>query len=304
MGQRFEGRNLDDALGVAASALGVERFQLEYHVVVEKRGFLGGTKRVVIEASVDEGRQPVSNESRDAGMLARSGFDAQSGESAPAAPASPARSRRDGGGRGRDGEGRGRGRSERGGRGGRDRDRDRAPREKRPRSVSSEPAPEQGEQSGRAQKVAEWCSRLVELAGFDLEVRTFEEEENRLTVRFYGGDVDLLTERGGSLLDSIQVLATKSFSEKEGGLEIECDASGFKEQRADDLERRAREFADEVRENGGERVFPPMSPVERRLVHVALAEDPDVETSSRGEGFLKRVVVRPRRSGEDVGDAG
>lgn len=301
MAQRFEGKNLDDALGVAAAALGVERFQLEYHVVVEKRGFLGGTKRVVIEASVDEGRQPESNESRDAGMLARSGFDAQTGEPVAAPPpARSARSRTEAGGRdrgrGRGGEGRGRGRSDRS-RGGRDRES--APGVRRQKGAPSEPAPEQGPQTEKAQKVGEWCSRLVDLAGFDLEIRTFEEAENRVTVRFYGGDVALLTERGGSLLDSMQVLATKSFSDKEGGLELEFDASGFKDQRADELERRARELADEVREDGRERVFPPMSPVERRLVHMALAEDGDVETSSRGDGFLKRVVVRPRPAATD-----
>ena len=43
-------------------------------------------------------------------------------------------------------------------------------------------------------------------------------------------------------------------------------------------------------------LLPPLSPGERRLVHLALAEDPDVETESEGDGFLKRVAVRPRAS--------
>src|SRR5437667_6706139 len=50
MSQRFEGKNLDDALTAATQAFGVERFQLTYHVLLERRGFLGGVKRVVIEA--------------------------------------------------------------------------------------------------------------------------------------------------------------------------------------------------------------------------------------------------------------
>ena len=48
MSQRFEGHNLEDALQAASHTLGVERWQLTYHVVLEKRGFLGGMKRVVI----------------------------------------------------------------------------------------------------------------------------------------------------------------------------------------------------------------------------------------------------------------
>src|SRR5687767_9517951 len=53
MSQRFEGRNLEDALQQAAQTLGVERWQLTYHVLLEKRGFLGGMKRVVLEAEVN-----------------------------------------------------------------------------------------------------------------------------------------------------------------------------------------------------------------------------------------------------------
>ena len=41
-------------------------------------------------------------------------------------------------------------------------------------------------------------------------------------------------------------------------------------------------------------LLPPLSPGERRLVHLALAQDPEVETESEGDGFLKRVAVRPR----------
>src|SRR5438128_11388209 len=53
MAQRFEGKNLEEALNSAAETFGVQRFQLTYHVLLEKRGFLGGMKRVVIEAEVN-----------------------------------------------------------------------------------------------------------------------------------------------------------------------------------------------------------------------------------------------------------
>lgn len=299
MGQKFEGRNLDEAIGAAASALGVERYQLEYHVVVEKRGFLGGTKRVVIDAVVDEGKQPESNESRDAAMLARSEFDAgiaAMGDEAPSSRRGEERS-------GRGGRSHGRGRGGRpGDRGGRDSQRGgerpaRRPQERRRSAEPAEPAPDQGTQSEQAAAVAEWCRRVIDLGGFELEVRTQDGADRRVSVMFYGADLDLLTERGGSLLDSLQVLATKSFGEKFPDLELEFDALGFKERRAQELEAKARAFGDAVRSGGGEKVFPPMGPAERRIVHMTLADDADVETESRGDGFLKRVVVRRRRQG-------
>src|SRR2546423_15720450 len=55
MAQRFEGKNLEEALNAAAQTFSVERYQLTYHVLLEKRGFLGGMKRVVIEAEVNMG---------------------------------------------------------------------------------------------------------------------------------------------------------------------------------------------------------------------------------------------------------
>ena len=59
------------------------------------------------------------------------------------------------------------------------------------------------------------------------------------------------------------------------------------------LEQQAKKLADQVREDATERALPAMSPVERRIVHIALREDEDVETYSRGDGFYKRVVVTP-----------
>src|SRR5258706_26794 len=92
MAQRFEGKNLDEALTMASEAFGVERVQLTYHVVLEKRGFLGGFKRIVVEAEVNEAAvaQPAQ----------------QPSSSTPGAPAR----RGGGGGRGRGDRGRGRGR--------------------------------------------------------------------------------------------------------------------------------------------------------------------------------------------------
>src|SRR5258708_8421959 len=73
MPQRFEGRNLDDALTAAAQHVGVGGWQLTYSVLLEKRGFLGGVKRVVLEADINEAAtqpaaSPVSAPAATAGV--------------------------------------------------------------------------------------------------------------------------------------------------------------------------------------------------------------------------------------------
>jgi spoIIIJ-associated protein len=284
MSQRFEGKNLDDALTNASQALGVERYQLTYHVLLEKRGFLGGVKRIVIEAEINEAAvaQP---------------------QQQPAAPPPPAagppsarRERPPRGGRGGAGGGRGR-RDNRGGGGGGGRRRrfhdDDDELELQPGDFEEHldvVVPEQGPESESAKMVREWCERVIALARLALEVRT-EENETQIVVRLYGRDTRRLTEQHGELLDALQVLANKTFVARKVEKDIELDSGAFKGRRIEHLEQTAREVADRVRRDGREELLPAMTPIERRIVHLALADDADVATESRGEGFYKRVAI-------------
>lgn len=290
MSQRFEGRNLDEALQHAVETLGVDRWQLTYHVVLEKRGFLGGMKRIVIEAEVNREAAPPAEP-----------------PSAPQ-PSGVSRARGDRGERGgrRGGEKRGgagrereRGRGRRGGDERRGGDRERRERG-RPQSMNPRDfetflgdVPAQGAESDAARAVREWCETLIRVARFDLVVRT-EESDDRITVRLYGDDGSLLVDRHGELLDAIQVIVNKALVGRGTEKDIELNCEQFKERRIEDLERRARELADRVRRDGGEQILPAMTPIERRIIHLALHDDAEVTTESRGEGFYKRVAIIPR----------
>jgi spoIIIJ-associated protein len=296
MSQRFEGRNLEEALQNAAQTLGVERWQLTYHVLLEKRGFLGGMKRIVVEADVNtEAPAPAAPAAPAAPPPA---YDARP----PRAERGPRASQgfgggggggsRDRGGRGGGGGGRGRGRGgERGGG-----ERDRGPRREL-RTGDFETflgdLPEQTPESPAAKIVRDWIEGVAFLAKFDVVLRT-EENETQILVRLYGADSGRLTDRNGELLDAIQVLANKALVGRKVEKEIELDSEEFKSAREQDLVKRAQEIADRVREDGREQLLPPMSPIERRIVHIALRDDADVTTDSRGEGFFKRVAIIPR----------
>ena len=79
-------------------------------------------------------------------------------------------------------------------------------------------------------------------------------------------------------------------------LAIEFDCDAFKERRVGELEQKAHETAERVRKDGREQLLPAMTPIERRIVHLALADATDVATESRGEGFYKRVAIVKRAS--------
>ena len=291
MAQRFEGRNLDEALDAASKGLGVERYQVSYGVVLEKRGFLGGTKRVVIEATINESAQPDPMQQQQP-VAARPSFDAPRRSSGGGGERRPRRDRGESRGRGRDG--RREGRDSRGPR--REERQDRPAYDVRPPSGPID-APLQGEQSAEAAAVAKWFMDLIDRAEFDLAVRTSEKEE-AIEIRLYGEDTEKLLDRGGELLDSIQVISNKSLVGKATNKLIEVDCGDFKQHRVEELERKARELAEQVRANGGEQLLPAMTPIERRIVHMALRDDEAVETESRGDGFYKRIAIIPKRSVE------
>lgn len=283
MAQQFEGRNIEEAVTVAAESLGVERYRLLYHVVLEKRGFLGGMKRVVIEAEVND---EVAQASRQVQASAL-----------PPAP-SPRRDRgpapRERGGSPRESRGgRGRGRGERSGN-----ERDARPRS-RPRDDDEpdfviEEAPPQGPESEAAAAARQWCEEAVRLASFDMQLRTVENDE-QIHVKLYGPDTRLMLERHGELLDALQVLANKALVGRKLEKDIELDCSAFKERRMQALGEQARASAERVRRDGREQLLPAMSPIERRIVHIALQNDEAVMTESRGDGFYKRVAIKPRQ---------
>jgi len=113
-----------------------------------------------------------------------------------------------------------------------------------------------------------------------------------------GADLRFLTASGGRGLDALQYLSNRVLNRRlSSHLPVHLDCDGFKERRAHKLQERAEEAADEALRRGAPVTLGPLTPAARREIHLALADDPGVETNSDGDGFLKRIVIRPRRRG-------
>jgi spoIIIJ-associated protein len=76
---------------------------------------------------------------------------------------------------------------------------------------------------------------------------------------------------------------------------VHLDAEGFREHRREILTELANRSAERVKRSGRKILLDPMAPSERRMIHLALTSDAEVETRSEGEGFFKRVAILPRR---------
>ena len=136
-------------------------------------------------------------------------------------------------------------------------------------------------------------TELLSAAGLLLEIRRREASGDEILFELMGDDAEPLLANQGEGLTGLEVLVGRIASKRIGQpVHPRLDAEGFRAQRKGALEDLAAQSAAEVRRTRRPQLLPPLSPWERRLVHLALAEDPDVETESEGDGFLKRVEVR------------
>ena len=158
-----------------------------------------------------------------------------------------------------------------------------------PRRAASEPA-----SGDEAEMVRTWIADIAQGIGLEATVEV-RREGDRLVAEISGPDRGRLSANHGELLAAIQYLVGKVVARRfPGGPRIDVDAGGFRDKRARELEALAQKTADAVRKSGKRALLPPLPPAERRHVHMALAEDPDVATESEGDGFKKRVAVFPK----------
>jgi len=139
-----------------------------------------------------------------------------------------------------------------------------------------------------------FMSEASRAGGLDITAR-LHEAEDALEGELDGADVGLLTASGGRGLDALQYLCNRVLNRRlYDHLPVHLDSDGFKSRRAVKLQERAEAAADEVLRRGASVTLGPLTPAARREIHLALADDPGVETESDGDGFLKRIVIRPR----------
>jgi spoIIIJ-associated protein len=149
---------------------------------------------------------------------------------------------------------------------------------------------EEGDAAGKARELVE---RIAAGIGADV-VASVREHEGGVTVSCSGADVALFIGKHGQTIDAIQYLANAIARAEGSQHEVIVDAAGYRARRTATLETLARRTAERASATGRRMEMEPMTPVERKIVHEALKEDPEVETASEGSEPNRFVVVFPR----------
>lgn len=137
---------------------------------------------------------------------------------------------------------------------------------------------------------------LLEKLDIKAKVAIEKDEQESWHVKIETEDSGLLIGYHGETLNSLQLMLNLMFAKAIGSFErVIVHVGDYREKRREYLEDLAQRKAELVEQTGQEEVLPPMSSFERRLIHVALAENKNVTTESIGEDSDRRLVIKPKK---------
>jgi len=152
-------------------------------------------------------------------------------------------------------------------------------------------APEVSDVARVAKEVLE---KLMEAMGIDGEVEAVQQSTNGspVSLNVEGDDLGVLIGRRGQTLASLQYIVRLVVAEKlKRWVPLSVDVAGYKRRRYESLRNLALRLADQVRRSQRLITLEPMPSDERRIIHLALSNQPDIATQSMGEGTTRKVAI-------------
>ena len=140
--------------------------------------------------------------------------------------------------------------------------------------------------------------RIVDSITTDANISA-EENSERLFFNINGGNAGVLIGKKGQTLDAIQSLVEKIVNKHNphnDKIRVQVDVEGYLETRKTNLEKLAERLADKSKRIRKPISLGQMSAYDRRIVHLALKDDPDIRTKSRGEGYMRKLVIFPQKN--------
>ena len=150
-------------------------------------------------------------------------------------------------------------------------------------------------ESDAAQIVAEILETLLGLLGVAGKVEVLS-DDIPLALDIEGDDLGILIGRRGQTLAGLEYITKLMVAGRlKTWLPLTVDVAQYKERRRDSLQRLALYLAEQVKSRRRPITMEPMPADERRIVHLTLADNPDVTTHSIGEGESRKVVILLRQ---------
>jgi spoIIIJ-associated protein len=157
------------------------------------------------------------------------------------------------------------------------------------------PSGEAGETAlvGKAAEAREALAQMLRRMGIEASIRAAEDAE-RITLDVVGSEAGLVIGKKGQTLDALQYLVNKMVNrDREGRKGIVVDSEGYRGRREESLVELALRLGEKAIRTRRVITVNPMSPHDRRIIHLALDKVPGVTTRSEGEGSFRRLLIIP-----------
>ena len=142
-------------------------------------------------------------------------------------------------------------------------------------------------------QIAAFVQDVANAMGLALTV-AIEETPEATRINLQGEDGGAFVRRGGEGLQALQHIVATAFRKQLDDNRVVIDCNGFRRDKDAELRQMALFMADKARSSGMPQEMGPLNPYERRIVHLAIAEDPTVSSESIGDAFMKTVIISAR----------
>jgi spoIIIJ-associated protein len=161
--------------------------------------------------------------------------------------------------------------------------------------ASEEPEPESTEGQSGVAIAKEALERILELIPMEGIAVSAENSDGTIALNMSGDKSGLLIGRKGRTLDALQFIVNKIVNKRlEKKTQVVVDSENYRQRRSDFLIQMALKMGDKAKRIKKPVTTNILNPHDRRIVHIALREDDRLDTRSRGEGVLKKVVIVPK----------
>ena len=144
--------------------------------------------------------------------------------------------------------------------------------------------------------IRNFITEIIRLIGLDGEAFISKEDDENIFLEIKGEKLGLLIGKHGNTLNEMQYLANVMLHRQFEAINkrVVIDMENYRYKRKKTLERLAQNLALKALKVRKDIVLEPMSPGERRIIHIALKSNKDVTTTSKGEEPYRKVVITPR----------
>jgi len=144
------------------------------------------------------------------------------------------------------------------------------------------------------EQVAEFVTQVVKQMGLSLDIRV-ETNADGTRINLDGDGAEILLARRGEGLQALQQIVDSAFRRQLGDKRLLIDCMNFRRGKDNELRAMARFLAEKAKSSGVDQSIGPLNAYERRLVHLAVAEIPDVTSESIGDAAVKTVTIAATR---------